>query len=104
MAALAAQAESARSNLAEQARDVRARAGTERQQTSVEVTRKARATDVSLVAALASAQSKATQARAVYVQLLALAQLGRANQLPAGNATGAAVQDGSYLFRISGTS
>ena len=38
-----------------------------------------------------------------YVQLLALAQLGLANQLPGGNATGASAQDGSYVFRISGT-
>ncbi len=76
---------------------------TARQQTTAQLAANAQATKASLEDALASAQSKATEASAMYVQLLALAQLGLANQLPAGNATGATVQDGSYVFRISGS-
>jgi hypothetical protein len=101
--ALTAQADAARSNLAQHDRDGGARVNAARQQTSADVTAKARAAQATLHGALTDAQNKAEQASDAYVQLLALAQLGRANQLPAGNATGATVQAGSYVYRISGT-
>ena len=103
VAALGSQADAARSNLAQHDRDGTARADAARQQTTAQLAAKAQATKASLQDALASAQSKVAEASATYVQLLALAQLGLANQLPAGNATGATAQAGSYVFRISGT-
>jgi hypothetical protein len=104
VAALGSQADAARSNLDQHDRDGAASAAATRQKTSAEITAKAQVTEASLQAARASAEGKANQASAAYAQLLALSQLGLANQLPAGNATGATVQGGSYVFRISGTS
>ena len=103
MAALGSQADEARSNLAQHDRNGRARTDATRQRTTAQLAAEAEATKASLQDALASAQSRVADASATYVQLLALAQLGLANQLPAGNATGATAQAGSYVYRISGT-
>ena len=100
---LRSQADAVRSDLAGHDRAGAALAGTVRQQASSEVASKAQAAAASAQSSLAGAQSKAAQASASYAQLLALAQLGLANQLPAGNATGATVQSGAYVFRIPGT-
>ena len=51
----------------------------------MQVAAKAQENKASLQDALAAAQSRVAEASATYVQLLALAQLGLANQLPAGN-------------------
>ena len=53
--------------------------------------------------AVASVQDALNKANADYAQLLALTQIARAHQLPGGNATGAKVQNGAYVLRISGT-
>ena len=103
VAALRSQADAARSNLGQHDRDGKARVDAARQQTTAQLAAKSQAARATLEDALAGAQSMAAQAMATYVQLLALAQLGLANQLPGGNATGATAQDGSYVFRISGT-
>jgi hypothetical protein len=54
-------------------------------------------------AARAAAQQKVTEAESEYAKLLALVQIGRANNLPSGNATGATVQTGIYLYEIAGS-
>jgi hypothetical protein len=54
-------------------------------------------------AARATAQQKVAEAESQYAQLLALLQIGRANNLPGGNATGATVQTGIYLYDIDGS-
>ena len=51
----------------------------------------------------ASVQAKAVEATAAYVQLLGLSQLGLANRLPGGDATGSTVQSGSYLINVAGS-
>ena len=104
MAALGAKIDAARSNLDRHDREGRANADATRQQSSTKIAAKTEETKASLGAALASAQSKAAEASARYAQLLALSQLGLANRLPGGNATGATVQSGSFVFKISGTS
>ena len=53
--------------------------------------------------AVGSVQAALNKANSDYAQLLAITQIGQANQLPGGNATGANVQNGAYVFRISGT-
>ena len=50
-----------------------------------------------------SVQSALNKANSDYAQLLALTQIAQAHQLPDGNATGANIQNGGYVFRISGT-
>lgn len=53
--------------------------------------------------AVGSVQEALNKANADYAQLLALAQIAQAHQLPSGDATGAKVQNGAYVLRISGT-
>ena len=104
VAALRSQADAARSNLAQHDREGTARAdgGASADDRAA---RGEGAGDQSVAPGrpCQRAEQVRREASATYVQLLALAQLGLANQLPAGNATGATAQDGSYVFRISGT-
>jgi hypothetical protein len=53
--------------------------------------------------AIGTAQTDLNKANNDYAQLLALIQIAQAHQLPGGNATGADVQNGGYVLRISGT-
>ena len=84
MAALKAQADAARSNLGQRDRDGKARVDAAREQTTAQIAAKSQTAKATLEDALAGAQSMAAQAMGTYVQLLALAQLGLANQLPGG--------------------
>jgi chromosome segregation ATPase len=54
-------------------------------------------------AARAAAQQKVAEAESEYAKLLALVQIGRANNLPGGDAIGATVQTGIYLYEIDGS-
>jgi hypothetical protein len=54
--------------------------------------------------AVASAQAALDKANNDYAQLVAVSQIAIAHQLPGGNATGANVQNGAWVYRISGTS
>jgi hypothetical protein len=53
--------------------------------------------------AVGSVQTALDKANSDYAQWVALVQIAHAHQLPGGNATGANVQNGAYVYRISGT-
>lgn len=53
--------------------------------------------------AVGQVQAALNKANSEYAQLLAVTQIAQEHQLPGGNATGAQVQNGGYVFRISGT-
>jgi hypothetical protein len=53
--------------------------------------------------AVGTVQSALNKANDDYAQLLALTQIAQAHRLPGGNATGANVQNGAYVYRIAGT-
>ncbi len=58
----------------------------------------------SVQTAVSSAQAALDKANDHYAQYVALSQIAIAHQLPGGNATGATVQNGAWVYRISGTS
>ena len=97
------QVDEARSNVDRHDRDGAARSDATRRETEAEVTASEKTVGASLEAVRASAQAKAAEATAAYVQLLALSQLGLANRLPGGDATGPTVQSGSYLINVAGS-
>jgi hypothetical protein len=51
----------------------------------------------------AEVQAGLSKANSDYAQLLALVQIAQAHQLPGGNAMGANVQNGAYIYRIANT-
>ncbi len=53
--------------------------------------------------AVGQVQATLSKANSDYAQLLAIIQIAQAHQLPGGNATGANVQNGGYVFRIAST-
>jgi hypothetical protein len=53
--------------------------------------------------AMGSVESALDKANSDYAQLLALSQIAEAHQLPSGDATGANVQNGAYVLRITST-
>jgi hypothetical protein len=61
------------------------------------------ATEASIERALGNAQQAVDKVNSDYAQLVALSQIALDNQLPNGNATGANVQNGAFVIRISGT-
>ena len=103
VAGLTDQVDQARSNVDRKDRDGATRSDTARRETETDVSASEKTVGASLDAVKASVQTKAAEATAAYVQLLGLSQIGLANRLPGGDATGATVQSGSFLLNVAGS-
>ena len=101
---IGAQIDAARVHIGDVAGAAKANFDAALEQVRAEIAAKAAAAKAAAQAAIASAQQKLAAAESDYAELLGAQQIGLANQLPDGNATGAITQYGYYVINISGTS
>lgn len=101
---IGAQIDAARVRIGNVAGDAKANFDAALEQGRAGIAAKAAAAKAAAQAAVASAQQKLAAAESDYAELLGAQEIGLANQLPDGNATGAITQYGYYVIIISGTS
>jgi hypothetical protein len=103
VAGLDAQLATDRADLATATSDGRATLGDAEQVAGAKVAGAEAKAKASVQQAVGNAQADLNKANDDYAQLVAVSQIALAHQLPGGNATGANVQNGAWVYRIPGT-